>query len=196
DALRAYDLVPEELLHVVPIAVHPAYSPEPDPTADTESARLLGPRIGPELLHVGSTIPRKRIDILLQVFARVRQSHPTTRLIRVGGPFTPEQSRQAEALGVLSAIVILPFLDRGVLAAVYRRASLVLLPSDAEGFGLPLLEALACGTPVLASDLPALREVGGDAVRYAPTGDTSAWIDAVRTILEEPKDSAAARRDF
>src|SRR5262249_10506668 len=96
DALRAYDLVPEERLHVVPTAAHPAYSPEPDLTADTEAARLLGPRAGPELLHVGSTIPRKRIDVLLEIFARVRQSHPTTRLIRVGGPFTPEQSRQAE----------------------------------------------------------------------------------------------------
>ena len=66
---------------------------------------------------------------------------------------------------------MLPFLDRATLAAVYRRSALVLLPSEREGFGLPVLEALACGTPVVASDIDALREVGGDAVRYCPAED-------------------------
>ena len=72
-----------------------------------------------------------------------------------------------------------PFLrpaDR-TLAAVYRRAALVLQPSEAEGFGLPVAEALACGTPVLASDLAVLREVGGEAAVYRAVGDVPAWSD-------------------
>jgi glycosyltransferase involved in cell wall biosynthesis len=59
----------------------------------------------------------------------------------------------------------------------------VLVTSEAEGFGLPVIEALACGAPVVASDLPVLREVGGDAVTYAPVGNLGAWTEAVHRVL-------------
>ncbi len=74
--------------------------------------------------------------------------------------------------------------DRATLAAVYRRAALAFQPSDAEGFGLPVAEALACGTPVLASDIPVLREVGGAAASYAPVGDADAWSEAALALLD------------
>jgi glycosyltransferase involved in cell wall biosynthesis len=74
-----------------------------------------------------------------------------------------------------------------VLAAVYRRASVLLQPSEREGFGLPIVEALACGTPVVASDLPALREVGGQAVVYCSVGDIDSWIASVTQLLNERK---------
>jgi glycosyltransferase involved in cell wall biosynthesis len=60
-----------------------------------------------------------------------------------------------------------------------------MLPSDNEGFGLPVIEALACRTPVLASDLPVLREVGGEVVVYSPVGDVSAWTVAATSMLRE-----------
>jgi glycosyltransferase involved in cell wall biosynthesis len=153
--------------------------------ADLEAARLLGPRKGIDLLHVGSTIPRKRIDVLLDVFAAVRAQRPGTRLIRVGGPFTAEQRVYARELGVLDSIVVLPFVDRATLAAVYRRAAVTLLPSEREGFGLPLVESLAGGTPMVATDIPVLREIGGQAVTYAPLGDIAAWRDSVVKLLAE-----------
>ena len=62
------------------------------------------------------------------------------------------------------------------LAELYRRAAVILQPSEAEGFGLPVIEALACGAIVVASDIPVLREVGGDAVIYCPVGDVGAWV--------------------
>ena len=62
------------------------------------------------------------------------------------------------------------------------------MPSDAEGFALPVVEAMACGRPVVASDLPVLREVGGDAAFYCPVGDVSAWIQTVCAVLERPDD--------
>ena len=93
-----------------------------------------------------------------------------------------------------ASVCVLPFLSPAELAAVYRRAALVLVPSDAEGFGLPVIEALAAGTPVLASDLPVLREVGGAAASYAPVADVDAWAERVRELLTERR-AAPAHRD-
>ncbi len=188
-AVLAHGLIPEDRLHTVPLGMSFEFSAEPDPEADAEAVRLLGPAPAdpsqsPELLHVGTTIPRKRIDVLLEVVARVRRERPEARLVRAGGRLTEAQQRLAAALGLTDAIVELPRIDRKVLAAVYRRATLVLQPSEAEGFGLPVAEALACGTSVLASDLEVLREVGGDAVTYQPVADVAAWAIAVSEILE------------
>jgi glycosyltransferase involved in cell wall biosynthesis len=167
---------------------------ETDAAADVEAARLVGFRGGVELLHVGTTVPRKRIDVLLAVLAAVRARRPDVRLIRVGGPFTAEQRVIARELNVLDAVVVLPFVDRTTLAAVYRRAALALLPSEREGFGLPLVESLACGTPVIASDIPVLREVGGSAASYCPVGDVDAWRDRILELLTERETAAAVWR--
>ncbi|MBW3655924.1 MAG: glycosyltransferase family 4 protein [Gemmatimonadetes bacterium] len=187
DELLRHGLADPERVSVVPNGTHPACSPDPEPVADAEALRLLGPvrtdRV--DLLHVGSTVPRKRIDVLLRVFAAVRRELPGTRLVRVGGPFTPVQERLARDLDVHDAVVVLPFLRRDVLSAVYRRAALALQTSDAEGFGLLVTEAMACGTPVVASDLPVMREVGGPAAAYCPVGDVGAWSHAVAALLAE-----------
>jgi glycosyltransferase involved in cell wall biosynthesis len=199
DALVSREVVPAERAHVVHLGLRPEFSPAPDPAADAEATRLLGPAdpAAPLLLHVGTNIPRKRVDVLLHVAAAVRRSLPGARLVKVGGPLPPGLARRAEALGLAGAVVELPFLDWPTLAAVYRRASLVLLPSEAEGFGLPAAEALACGVPLLASDLPALHEVGGDVPEYRPVGDVASWADAALTLLDLPRtspDSWLARR--
>ncbi len=187
DALLQHNVLPQERTVVIPNGVHPSCSPEPDSTADREASRLLGPvdaRVI-DLLHVGSTIARKRIDVLLNVFVKIRKKFPQVRLVRAGGDFTPDQSSFVERLGLVEAIVVLNSLDRRVLAAVYRRAAVVLQPSDREGFGLPVVEAMACGTPVVASDLPVLREVGGLAIAYCPVADIDAWTESVIGLLNE-----------
>jgi glycosyltransferase involved in cell wall biosynthesis len=98
----------------------------------------------------------------------------------------------AEDLGVAPAIVTVPFLERDVLAAIYRRAALLLHTAEAEGFGLPLIEAMACGCPVLASDLPVLREVGGEAVDYCPVAGVEAWANsAIRLLAERTRNEGA-----
>jgi glycosyltransferase involved in cell wall biosynthesis len=76
--------------------------------------------------------------------------------------------------------------SRSDLAGLYRSASLVLVTSDAEGFGLPVAEALASGTMVVASDIPVLREVGGDAAVYAPVADVQMWTAKVIDHLVNP----------
>lgn len=167
---------------VVYVGVHPSCSPFAVPESDRAVEQQLGPR-RLELLHVGSTIPRKRIETLLQILRGVRDSNEDVRLLRVGGPLTPAQRALAQKLNVAESIVELPFVDRPTLAALYRRASLVLLPSDREGFGLPLVEAMACSTPVVVSSIPSLREIGGSAAIYCEPGDTAAWVATISRLL-------------
>ena len=180
------------MLTVIPNGTDAASYPEGNAAADVEAARLLGPRRRVELLHVGSTIPRKRIDVLLDVFAGVRRTCRDARLTRVGGPFTAEQRVRARELDVADAINVLPFVDRATLAAVYRRSALAVLTSDREGFGLPIVEALASGTPMIVSDIPVLREVGGSAVTYVQVAAIDAWVSSILGLLEERDRDAAA----
>src|SRR5262249_13318893 len=102
-----------------------------------------------ELLHVGSTVPRKRIDVLLRIVAAVAANEPTLRLVRVGDPLTEDQGQLARDLGVADRLIERPYVDEAELPLVYRRAAMVLQPSEREGFGLPVIEALASGTPVV-----------------------------------------------
>ena len=193
DALVAKAGIAADRTSVVPNGPHPSCTPRPEPAADVEAARLLGPRSAGyvEILHVGSTIVRKRIDVLLRVFKALHDTHRDVRLVRVGGPFTAAQQALVRELGIGGAVVVLPMLDRATLASVYRRSALLLMTSEREGFGLPVLEALACGTPVVASDVPAMREVGGYAVSYCPVEDVDAWMRTVSRLLDERRHQPA-----
>jgi glycosyltransferase involved in cell wall biosynthesis len=187
DQLMSYDIVSPARVTVIPNGVHPTCSHRPDARADRQAEELLGPMTPSaiELLHVGSTIPRKRIDVLLESVAVLRRRWSRLRLIRVGDAFTPAQERQVRQLGLTNAVTVLPFVDRRVLSALYRRASMLLQPSEREGFGLPVAEAMASGTPVVASRIPALVEVGGRAATYCPVGDVDAWVETVSELLDE-----------
>jgi glycosyltransferase involved in cell wall biosynthesis len=198
DEFVARGLAPATRVVVVPVGVGEEFRPDPDPDADSDAARLIGAPAGAiEILHVGSSTPRKRVDAVLRCLADVGRQVAAAHLVRVGGPFTPGQESLALELGVRDRVSVLPTLDDRTLAAVYRRAAIVVLPSEREGFGLPVIEALACGTPVVASDLPVLREVGGTAPEYRPVGDRAAWAEAVLGLIRERlqhPDALAARR--
>lgn len=176
-------LVDPARLVQAPLGVAPELHPGTDPADRSEA--LLAPLGGrPFLLHVGADMPRKRLDLLFDLYAAVRRHRPDLWLVQLGGELGPARREQVARLGIEGSLLRPPRLDRPTLAGLYRRAALVLVPSDAEGFGLPVLEALATGTAVVASELPSLREVGGDAVRYCPPGALPAWTDAVLAALE------------
>ncbi len=181
EAIERHQLVdPARLVHA-PYG----FAPEFGPALSGDHEEAADPA-APYVLHVGSCIPRKRIDVLLDVFARLRDRVPALRLVKVGGEWSAEQRVMLARPGLADAVVHMTDIDRRELAALYRRAGLVMMPSEAEGFGLPVIEALACGAIVLASDLPVLREVGGSGALYAPVGDVAAWTVAALELLRDP----------
>ena len=141
----------------------------------------------PFLLHVGSSVPRKRLDVLFRVFAAVRRKFPELVLVQQGARLLQHQRDLLADLGIANAIVQPPRLSRPALAALYHRAELVLLTSEREGFGLPILEALAGGAAVVASDIAPFREVAADAVSYCPVGDVERWSETIVSLLERPE---------
>jgi glycosyltransferase involved in cell wall biosynthesis len=189
--LVAAGLVDPARLVAAPYGVAPEFTADPGGATPAWADRVRG---RPWVAHVGSCAPRKRIDVLLDVVARLREVRPGLALVKAGGEWSGEHAARIARLGLGDAAVHLQGLTRADLAEVYRRAPVVLVPSEAEGFGLPVIEALACGSAVVASDLPALREAGGPAAVYAPVGDVAAWADAVGRVLDDPA-AAAPRAD-
>jgi glycosyltransferase involved in cell wall biosynthesis len=183
--IEAHDLIdPSRLVHA-PFGTSAEFTPVPDP--DDGADALLAPLEGrPFLLHVGSSVPRKRLEVLFEVFAELRRHHPDLWLVQQGAQLTDEQRRLVDRLGIGAVLLKPPRLPRRAIAGLYRRASAVLLPSDMEGFGLPVIEALACGAPLVASDLPVLREVGGEAALFCPVGEVAAWTKTLLRLLQDP----------
>jgi glycosyltransferase involved in cell wall biosynthesis len=187
DELLCHGLVEPDRLVCAPYGVAADFTPHTIPVEQAVNT------IGPFLLHVGVNVPRKRLDVLLDVFAAVRSRVPGLRLVQVGGPWPAPLAERIARLGIGPSIVQVHGLTRPQLADLYRRAVAVLVTSEAEGFGLPVVEALACGTAVIASDLPTLREAGGEAATYCPVGDVPAWVDAVTRRLHSPSGTVESR---
>jgi glycosyltransferase involved in cell wall biosynthesis len=139
------------------------------------------------ILVVGTLEPRKGHAVLLQAFASA--GIPDTGLVFAGPTAgrAPELTALAARLGLGDRVTILGRVDDGVLAGLYRDATLLCMPSLAEGFGLPVLEAMAAGLPVLASELPAVREVAGEAAVVFPAGDMEALAAALQRSLADPE---------
>jgi glycosyltransferase involved in cell wall biosynthesis len=178
-----HGLLDERRLVQAPYGISPEFRPD---GPEDEPARTLLPAAyagAPMLLHVGSCIARKRLDVALQVFATLRRGFPDLRFVQVGGEWSEAHRELIARLGIGSELLQLPRLERSMIASLYRQAAVVIMPSEAEGFGLPVVEALACGSAVVASDIPVFREVGADAVTYAKLADIPDWAAAIERVL-------------
>jgi glycosyltransferase involved in cell wall biosynthesis len=144
----------------------------------------LTPPAGRYVLAVGALVPRKGLDTLVRAMAAVP---PDVRLVLAGpaGGAEPELRALAAAPDRAGRVEFLGAVDDATLAALYRGASLLCFPSVSEGFGLPVVEAMAAGVPVVASDIDAVREVGGDAVVRVPVGDVEAFAAALSALLDD-----------
>jgi glycosyltransferase involved in cell wall biosynthesis len=141
------------------------------------------------ILTIGAHRPHKNHGMLLQALAAMPS---TVSLVIVGGSdpkFRDSLPGQVARLGLEPRVRLIPSVTEEALPAVYKAASLFAFPSLVEGFGLPVLEAMAAGVPVVASAIPALTEVCGSAAMLLPPQDTGAWAAAMTRVLD---DSAAA----
>jgi glycosyltransferase involved in cell wall biosynthesis len=186
DVLRMCDIDPARV-HVIPLGVDSRFTPMP---ARADLRRQLGTSAAHIVLNVGTEVFYKNIRATLETIHVLRQSGCDAVLVRVGGSLAPAEQAERSRLGLDSSVIELGRISDERLVELYNFADVLLFPSLAEGFGLPVLEAMACGTPVVAADIPALREVGGDAVTYAPADDPYALAAAVRSSLGPPEHRA------
>jgi glycosyltransferase involved in cell wall biosynthesis len=166
------------------------------PTSAEKVAQFRADHGLPEryLLFVGSIEPRKNLATLAAAWRRTSARKQGVKLVVVGGAahkavFKVANSR-AEALDD-PAIYQLGFFSDEHLPALYQGADALVLPSLAEGFGLPILEAMACGTPVICSNTTAMPEIAGGAARLVPPLEPEAWTEAIDSVLS---DSGARQR--
>ncbi|MBK7782411.1 MAG: glycosyltransferase family 4 protein [Ardenticatenia bacterium] len=178
-------------VHVVPNAIHPRFNPRGDETADRaawDRHGLLtaeGPR--PYVLFVSTIEPRKNLATLLRAFALLHRMDPRVQLVLAGaeGWLSSEVHALATELGLGESARFLGRVTDEDLAALYRGARLLAHPALDEGFGLPVAEALASGTPVLASSAGSLPEIAGDAALLLDPRDAGAWAQAMGRVLDD-----------
>lgn len=156
--------------------------PGPPDLGPPEVGRVVG---GPYLLAVGEQAPRKGLLTLLEAFEAAGLGG--VRLVHTGPPssHTRELECCVERLGLSHRVSFLGFVARPRLAALYRDALALCYPSRAEGFGLPVLEALRLGLPVVASDIPPVREVAGESALLVDPTDTSTWALALHRVVTD-----------
>jgi glycosyltransferase involved in cell wall biosynthesis len=149
----------------------------------------------PFFLVVGQNQPSKAHDVALAAFAAVAGSLPDHRLVLVQRLEAGRGlHRLAQNFGVDHRVSFVTGLSEAQLLSLFQAATALLQPSLAEGFGLPALEAMACGCPVIGSDLPPLREVLGDAGTFAPPGDPIEFSRAMKQIALDASRREALRR--
>ena len=152
------------------------------PGLSQDGERLEQPR--PQLLWLGRIEPRNDLTTVLAAMPRILARHPAARLTVVGdGPWRSRMERLAKGLGPAVHFAGYANGDRPVY---YRGADVYLCPTRRASFGVTLLEAMACGTPLVVSDIPAFRDVAGQSQAvFARPGDPAAWSDAVNGLIDD-----------
>jgi glycosyltransferase involved in cell wall biosynthesis len=184
---RTPELAPRSV--VVPLATSP-HLLEAEPVA----VPALAGR--PFALVVGDSSPRKNLSLVVSAWERVVRSRPDAVLALVGPPawgaesYGPGHAALVESGNVVQLVRV----DDGTLRWCYQHAVVVLAPSLAEGFGLPAVEALDLGAPLVTSLDPALVEVSGEAAEHLPADDAAAWAEVVLHRLDAGPERPAARR--
>jgi glycosyltransferase involved in cell wall biosynthesis len=163
--------LPEDNIFVVHLGVDAGFLPAPSPMAPEH------------LLFVGGTDPHKNFELILAVLPAPEAARLPPLV--VAGPVTADRRLAAPSLAGRVRIAASP--DDATLVALYQRALALLVPSRNEGFGLPALEAMACGCPVLAARAGALPEICGDAAMLLDPDRPATWRQALLALLDDPE---------
>jgi len=178
DVIQSYGVAPDKVR-----VVYPGYDPD---TYLVNGVERPGDG-GSYLLYVGNLLPHKNVLCLLDALAIVRRRHPARLIIRGDGQlgYARAVHHRVETLGLADAVTFQGYAAEQALRELYAGAACLVLPSLREGFGLPVLEAMACGTPVVTSATSSLPEVGGDAALRVDPHDAIELADAMYRVLTD-----------
>ncbi len=178
--------------------VHNGVSPLPIPTQQCiNELRQAFQLHGQIILYVGRRDPTKNLACLVRAFSILRprlQRHINLVIAGQQDPRYLEAEQEAERCGVVPWVVHTGFVDDRALAALYQEADVFAFPSAYEGYGLPPLEAMCSGTPVVAADHPVEHEVLGDAAMFVDPSSPGAWADALEHVLTNRSTADTLRR--
>lgn len=183
EAIEDFGLLKERVVTIHNGVDHSHYSP---PTAESiQAARQRWALPEHFVLSVGTLEPRKNLGNLLLAHAAlptaVQSRYP---LVLAGGKGWEDRAIQEQIQRAGASVILLGFVPEAELPALYGAATLLAYPSWYEGFGLPVLEAMACGCPVVTSTAPALMEVSGDAALCVSPDDVQALSESIAVLLE------------
>lgn len=165
DIVKHLNIPPDRLdtVRVIYNGVSPLFAPATGEQHSDTSRQTV--------LYVGRSDPYKNLPLLIEAFSLARQKVSFPLQLKILGPRDPrypEAEQRVQALGLQGMVTWAGYQTNQSLVKAYQDAAVVVLPSRYEGFGLPVVEAMACGTPMLCSDIPVLKEVGGTAAFYTP----------------------------
>jgi len=176
--------IPPEKIDVIPLATAECYGEAKDTSKVPGEVRKITRRN--YLLYVGTVEPRKNLKTLIRAYKDVRAKFDVALVIAGGlGWLYDDIVSYPEKLGIGKDVVFTNYVNGGTLRALYQFASVFVYPSLYEGFGIPPLEAMACGVPVIVSDIPPHREVSGDAAIFFDPADHEALADAIARVLPD-----------
>jgi len=191
DVVRLRGVSPDRI-SVVPYGVDDRFRPLSEEERVAIRAKLVGANRR-ALLHVSTGDPYKNVPGTLRVLAELRARGSDVALVRVGKPLTDAERGLAQALRIEDAIIDAGRVTDERLVEIYNACDVLLFPSFYEGYGWPPLEAMACGTPVVASDCPSLVEIADGAALLAPARDVTVLTRAATSLLDSDELAAGVR---
>jgi glycosyltransferase involved in cell wall biosynthesis len=179
--------VPQEKLRLLPYSLPASFLRSISQAEIDGVLRRLG-IYSAYLLYTGGVDPRKNLGRLFQVVGRLNREGPCRYKLVVTGDTSQllARRREWEKEGLGPDVILTGFLEENELAALYHGTALMVYPSVWEGFGIPLLEAMACGAPMAASGVTSIPEVGGEAAVYFDPHDANDMARVIREALQNP----------
>jgi glycosyltransferase involved in cell wall biosynthesis len=192
DIVSVYGVAPSRV-HVVHEAAAPSFVPVAEPARlhRVRSAYGLADRF---ILYVGTIEPRKNLPMLIEAFARRKRAGDLPHQLVCAGPYgwlCADVERVIDRFQLRDHVRFTGYVSFADLPAMYTLAEMFVFPSVYEGFGLPVIEAMACGTPVVTADVPALTEVAGGAGVHVASLDVEALGDTLVALANDPERRAA-----
>jgi glycosyltransferase involved in cell wall biosynthesis len=179
--------IPRDKITVIYCGLSNEFYPETDPTLIQKIRQQYGLRDKNYLLFVGGADPRKNLITLLKAYALIKKIHSDYYLVITSGLDRDVKGliELTKSLDIDKNVIFTGYVSQDALRVLYCQATLFVLPSLYEGFGMPILEAMACGTPVVASNTSCIQEVAGDAAVLVEPTDVNTLAASIRRILKD-----------